>query len=676
MTENQTAEAELAKTNETQTTPNSDDKEDETEYPWERYAVEEFKLKGGTTNALNFYFEKGRVSIYKLKKKWTFATFKRTEHESIIEGIGREKFVDYKVISMKKFDIILPEITARKETEFKAMLNTAGFSNRNAGEILGNMSEKMVEHLAEIDIEPTYYEEAMEFFTRVENPSWFKALQLMRTGLYIPDPVPYVMGLTTFISNKIEDSEPIWMFIIGPPGIGKTEFSKYLVPGDVYFNTWVYQLSEFTSKTLISGKEDAEDLVTQIHKKLVLFSDFTVMISSKPEEVIEIFKQLREMYDGEYTKAFGSGVGVKHYKTRFSILAGVTNKIDMYKNLLAALGERFFSVRFKPSTTEFSEEIVKAAFHNQKISPENIKAIQSEMLSLYEKFDPHHLPPIGKEWEQYIMECAMITANLRIPIERDVYMKGRPIVLTPIKEEATRIVKVYKKMAQVLCYVLEKPKFDLEVLSYIYRVTLDSPEALRLDVLRNVKFMAHNLDYICESCDLPRPIILKVLEELKYAMLVNMEQEETTSSNQEGTGTETTKGEMQYFLRKDSPVLGYIRDVEVALGALPEDQIHHNGMGISGLDILKGMTDFNFSASGEYIVKSVEDQIRADEDLPGEEEISFNVEAAIEMWNEGHTEEHLDPNQEIELLEMEVHGFSKEEIEAKLKEMDDNSQHL
>jgi len=85
------------------------------------------------------------------------------------------------------------------------------------------------------------------------------------------------------------------------------------------------------------------------------------------------------------------------------------------------------------------------------------------------------------------------------------------------------------------------------------------------------------------------------------------------------------------------------------------------------------MTDFSFKTSEEEILKYVEEQIKADENLPDEEEISFNVEAAIEMWNEGHHEEHLDHNQEIELYEMEVHGFTKSEIEDKLKEMDDNS---
>jgi len=631
------------------------------DYVWEKCFVEEIELSSEHfINALSFVFENSKVSIYRLGDKWLFTVWNKNGFQT----------------TSKKFNTMLGDITPKKSIELKSVLNAAGIADKNAPKMLMQMSEKMAEHIKEIEKPIEDREEPTDFFTRVKNPSWFNALRTMKKSLYIVDPVPYVMGMTTFISNKIPDGEQLWLFIVGPSGIGKTEFSRYLIPGEKHFNAWVFQMSEITSKTLISGKEDTSDLLPEIDNKMLLFSDFTVMISKKPDEIADILSQLREMYDGQYMKGFGSGAGVKHYQSRFSILAGVTNKIDIYQNQMSSLGERFIKVRFNLSTTDFSEKIVEAAFHNIKMTPEDLKFIQDEMLSMYENFDPDKLAPMGKEWYKYIMECAMITANLRIPVERDQYLKGRPVILMPHAEEATRLVKVYKKMAQVLCYVLEKPEFDLEVLSYIYRVTLDSPEALRLHVLRNITFMGQELDEVCDKIDLPRPIIVKILEELKYARLITIGSEVFSHSNDEGTALEESETEILYALNKDSPVLGYIRDVELALGALPEDQIHHNGMGISGLDILKGMTDFSFKATEEEIRKAVDDQIKSNENIPDEEEISFDVEAMINQWNEEHSEEHLDPNQESDLYEMEVHGFSKEEIEAKLKEMDDIAEHL
>lgn len=631
------------------------------DYIWEDYFVEEIELTSEQfINALSFVFEKGKISIYRLGDKWLFTIWNKNGFQTI----------------SKKFNTMLGDIPHKKEIELKSILNASGIANKNAPKMLMQMSEKMTEHVKEIDRPILDRPESTDFFTRIKNPSWFNALRIMKKSLYIEDPVPYIMGLTTFISNKIEDSEPIWLFIIGPSGIGKTEFTKYLIPGEEHYNAWVFQLSEMTPKTLISGKEDTQDLVPEIFNKLLLFSDFTVMISSKPEDVIEIFKQFREMYDGEYTKAFGSGVGVKHYKTRFSVLAGVTNKIDMYKNLLSSLGERFFSIRFELSSQKFSEEIAKAAYHNIKMSPEDLKAIQDEMLSMYENFDPNKLAPIGEEWEKYIVECGLITANLRIPIERDQWMKGRPVVLIPRPEEATRIIKVYKKMAQVLCYVLEKPEFDLEVLSYIYRVTLDTPEALRLHVLRHFTAMGMTKDEICNKIDLSDIMIEKIIEELKYARLVRLNEGEVLTVSYEDSSREEQQ-EKTYSLNKDSPILAYMQDVQNKLGFLPEDQVHHNnGVSLKQLEFLELVTGFSIKPTKEEILKAVEEQSKMDENIPGEEEESFNVESMLEQFNEKHPEEHLDPNQEVELFEMEAHGFSKEEIEAKLKEMDESSEHL
>lgn len=573
----------------------------ESKYPWESYAVEKILLNGdnqqqiGYQEALNFYFKSGRISIYRKitkKSKWIFATYKRMENETIVEGVGFETFIDYVLVDQIELDNTLALVSIKRKDKIKTMINTAKFSiKKNAADIILNMTIKMVEHIDEINVELDILqceENKIPVFDKVENPSWFNVLRMIRTGMYIVDTVPYTVGLATFLSNKIEDSEPIWTMQIGVPGIGKTVFTKNLIPNDIYSNAWVIQLSELTSKTLISGKEDTEDLLPLIIGKLLLFSDFTTMLSKKPDEVLAIFNQLREMYDGKYAKGFGSGVGVKHHTGTFSILANVTNKYDTFKNQLAMVGDRFISVRFKPSSHEFSKKITESAYNNTQIDPEVSKAISNEMLSLYVDFNPDALAPIEDEWGKDIQHCAMITAALRIPIDRDMYAKGRPITVKPAKEEATRLVKVYKKMAQVLCYVLEKPEFDLEVLSYIYRITLDTPEELRVITLSSVKSMACGIDDVCDRVGLENNTISNVLVDLKYAGLVRMEHEEIVSSNQEGTGTETEMGEMQYSLNgSHSPILHYIKDIESKLDELPGDKKHHNCTGISVLHDLK-----------------------------------------------------------------------------------------
>ena len=626
---------------------------------WKNYLVEELMVDDEKfVTALSFYFDNGRVSIYHWAKDWIFSTWSNSGS----------------MIMSKKFRNSLSELSGKKELEFKSMLNSSGIANKNSPTILAHIALKMNEHRKEIepmDVTGNLKNEPIDFFKRVENPSWKNALKLMRTSLHIEDTVPYTIGLTTFISNKITVGEPVWMFMIGPSASGKTELTKYFITGDENYNAWCYQLSEMTPSSLISGHKEAEDLMPEIVGKTLLFSDFTVMLSGKPEDVMAIFKQLREMYDGKYMKAFGSGVGVKVHKTNFSILAGVTNKIDMYKNLFASLGERFFSVRFKPSSQKYSEKVTQMAYNNNKMPDDTLKAIQSEILTMYENFDVDNLPTIGEEWEQYIIQCALITANLRIPIERNIYDQGKPVIMKPVVEEATRIVKVYKKIAQTLCYVLEKPEFDREVLSYLYRITLDSPEALRVDVLRALSFMDKELKHISFKIDMADVVTERVLEDLRYSRLVGKKKVTEPQSNEEGTGLEPGEPKTMYSLRKDSPVLNYIKNVELALGGLPKDQIHHNGMGISGFDMLTSMTAFDLKSTEEEILNSLNQNIEKEQDIKDDSEREFvNVQEMVEAYNVSHEEEHLNPYQEVELFEMERYSVDKKEIEKRLEEMD------
>ena len=590
-----TTEKQDAQTDE-QPTPHNNVKSD---YPWISYAVEKILVnendpqQAGNQVALNFYFTEGRISIYKKNAKntkWIFETYKRVDGGQVIKGIGYEETINYVLIEQVNLDGVLSVLSTKKKDHIKTMINTAQFTfKKNANDIIMNMTIKMVEHIDEIDVEVDTFclENKIPKFTKIENPSWGNVIKNLKTGMHIEDTVPYTIGITTFISNKIEDTEPIWMMIIGPPGIGKTVFTKNLIPDDIYSNAWVIQLSELTSKTLVTGKEDTEDLLPLILGKTLLFSDFTVMLSKKPEEVIAIFNQLREMYDGKFAKGFGSGVGVKHHSGKFSILANVTNKYDTFKNQLSMVGDRFISVRFNPSSHKFSEKITECAYDNEQIDQKISKAISDEMLSLYADFNPNKLAPIGDEWAKDIQHCAMITAALRIPIDRDKWGKDKPLIVKPRKEEATRLVKVYKKMAQVLCYVLEKPEFDREVLSYIYRIALDTPEELRVITLSSVNSISVNIENICSRIGLEENTISNVLSDLRYAGLVKMKMEHAIVSNQDNTGTETVY-EMQYSLNgTHSPILHYIKEIETKLDALPEKKKHHNCTGTTALHPLE-----------------------------------------------------------------------------------------
>lgn len=478
-----------------------------------------------------------------------------------------------------------------KGRELKSMLNSSGVADKNAPELLEYFTGEMLKHMDEITASGSVEKgpEPTDFFTRVKNPSWNNITANMKKYLHIEDETPYIAGQACSLASKIPTGENVWMGIVGPSGMGKTVFSRFLIPGDVDSNAWFVERSDFTSKTLVSGKEDTADMIDDLDKKMLIFGDYTLLLGKSAEELNAILGQLRLIHDGRYIKSFGSGVGTKAHFMKFGLLFGVTNKIDTVQNEIAVLGPRNIHVRFPESTPEFSEKLVHAAFMGDDNSAFE-KAVSDEMLSMYENFDPKKLPTIPEHFNTYIEHCALITANLRIPVERDQFLPGRPTKLYPLKEEAGRLVKIFKKMGQCITHVLGKKELDHEVLSCVYRLAIDTPDFMRVAVFRAITFEEVKIDEISEEVHLEPVIVKMILQDLERAHLITIKDEMKAIMNEEKAviGFKKT-GEQLYKLDKSSHVLRYIMLLEMELGHLRGKERHHNLMNFDPIEFYKKM---------------------------------------------------------------------------------------
>ena len=126
----------------------------------------------------------------------------------------------------------------------------------------------------------------------------------------------------TYIANKF-NSDPLWMNIIGPPSSTKTEILRAF---DGHCSAKF--ISNLTPSTLVSGiipKKGKPDpsLLPQLNDKLVVLKDFTTVLSMRSENQAEILAQLREAYDGQYSKLFGNGKEI-NWTGRFGLIAACT----------------------------------------------------------------------------------------------------------------------------------------------------------------------------------------------------------------------------------------------------------------------------------------------------------------------------------------------------------------
>ncbi len=231
---------------------------------------------------------------------------------------------------------------------------------------------------------------------------------------YKPDRQAARIILGTAFAHYIPFTNPIWMFVVGPPSSGKTAITVTALSGlQGMFgegNKWgrtsageidektgmpkkrnkgereneaVEVLSTINTNTFLSHQIGVDDpgLLEQIcgtetykdkegktkrrtkctweknktrklvsGNALVLIPDFTVMASMRRETRGEIMGQLRRIYDGQFEKKVGTRV-TKIWTGKLSLLAATTPVIDKYTSIDSALGERFIQLNWRSNDT-------------------------------------------------------------------------------------------------------------------------------------------------------------------------------------------------------------------------------------------------------------------------------------------------------------------------------------
>lgn len=161
--------------------------------------------------------------------------------------------------------------------------------------------------------------------------------------------VDVVLG--NIVGNSFVPRDPIWTMIVAPSSGGK---STYLAPCVAI--SIVHFLDDMTEKTFLSGfkvKGQEMSLLKMIGSGIMIFSDFTSILSKNPMSSGEILGQLRLVYDGTFIKQ--TGVGKIEWKGKMGVLAASTP--DVYHKLEEArsMGERFgYYIMEQPTDEEIA----------------------------------------------------------------------------------------------------------------------------------------------------------------------------------------------------------------------------------------------------------------------------------------------------------------------------------
>ena len=282
--------------------------------------------------------------------------------------------------------------------------------------------------------------------------------------------------LATALDRDIP-GEPIWLFVIGPPGATKTELLRSLT-GPRFYTT-----SSITAHTLITGLRDksAKDLLPELDGKVLIIKDFTTTLQNE-DELTQILAQLREAYDGYLEMNFGSGVGKKSYHSAFGLIAGVTPVIDAYTTVQNLLGERFIKVRMRTDHRKASKKAMENVGKENEMRTELKFATVALLNGVKKRMENNGWKvEIPSEIEKKMLELAIFTAIARSGVHRD---RQRYMTVLPEAEIGTRLAKQLKKLACALASVRGKDMVGEGEFKTILRVALDSIPKKRMQILK------------------------------------------------------------------------------------------------------------------------------------------------------------------------------------------------
>ena len=296
--------------------------------------------------------------------------------------------------------------------------------------------------------------------------------------------------------------EPLWFFMVGQAGCGKTTLIESYGGNNEYFD----YASRITSKSLVSGWNSGGDepsLLYRMNGKTFFIKDFTVVLGMPKEQQKEVFDLLRDIYDGTLKITFGNGKVCNFHNLRFNLVAGVTDAIKLHND--ASMGERFLRLDYMGKECDdiaIIQSTLKGFGQSSTRKKELTEATLGYAKTLIKeenRWNIENIPRMSTTSIDAISTLARYTAFIRTRTETD---RQEGLKYRPRKEVASRLALQYAKVA----FSLEKtfnptfmnkafeangsgpPTIDFsdKTLQYVAKVAHDTSEGFNQEVVHAI----------------------------------------------------------------------------------------------------------------------------------------------------------------------------------------------
>jgi hypothetical protein len=277
---------------------------------------------------------------------------------------------------------------------------------------------------------------------------------------------------------------------------------------------FVFQLSTLTPNTFLSGmrlKGKETSFLLRIPKTSVItMKDYTSILSMSSDDQQEIMSQLREIYDGKYTKSTGQGDDIV-WRGKITLLAGVTEKIFAMEAKFSGMGLRTLSYCLP---LQDRIKTAKAAAKNASKIKEIREELEDEFLEYVNLMIPiiaEFQGEVPENISDNIIALADFASGVRSPVEKawngDVDLVLAPEMPMRISNQIHLLCKVFMAMnAGVLLPEYEK---------ILYKIALDSiPKGRRMALSQMTKYEYVTTKSLAIELNYPVDTVRKWLVEL------------------------------------------------------------------------------------------------------------------------------------------------------------------
>lgn len=307
---------------------------------------------------------------------------------------------------------------------------------------------------------------------------------LYRKWMFVKDDGLIKVALATFAANLC-DGDPVWLMIVGGSSSGKTETINPL--SALPYGRLVGTLTESSFLSGSPKRDKAKDASGGLLREMgafgvMLFKDFTSILSLHHDKRISVLAALREVYDGAWTRDIGTDGGRKlEWRGKMGIIACCTDAIESAHAVSGAMGERFMRYRLQHNDDDqraMTRQALRRVGRDAQMRTELEEAVTGFFGALEIESAPE---PLTEADEDRLIGIAMLTAKARSVVDRDA--KTRDIELTHDAEIPVRLASMLRRVLHGL-RVIGVP--NAEAWTIIQKVALDSIPKLRAEIIRLV----------------------------------------------------------------------------------------------------------------------------------------------------------------------------------------------